>query len=94
MFPAPTRLLTIVREICAQSDSPFQTGLHKARKRRLKYWDGTAWQPTTKYHEELKGKFTSPLAAASWPVNRIDVVGRGTDMAYYHKSFDGTGWQP
>ena len=23
-----------------------------------KCWDGTAWQPTTKYHEELKGKFT------------------------------------
>ena len=36
----------------------------------------------------------SPLAAALWSVNRIDVVGRGTDMAYCHKYFDGTGRKP
>jgi hypothetical protein len=45
-------------------------------------------------HEELKGKFTSPLAPASWLVNWIDVAGCGTDMVYYHKYFNGTGWKP
>jgi hypothetical protein len=59
-----------------------------------KCWDGTAWQPTTKYHEELKGKFTSLPVAASWLASRIDDVGGGIDMASCHRYFDGTGWQP
>ena len=58
------------------------------------YWNGTAGQPATKYQEELKGKFTSPLAAASWSTNRIDALGCGADLAHCHKYFGGTGWQP
>jgi len=34
------------------------------------------------------------LVATSWSANRTDVVGRDIDMSYYHKYFDGTGWQP
>lgn len=59
------------------------------------YWDGSQWADL-----ESLGKPSSDVglagtvAATSWSSNRIDVVGLGTDGAYYYKYWDGSQWQP
>lgn len=47
------------------------------------------WEPWF----SLGGRFTSDLAVASWGPNRLDVFGRGSDAALWHRAFDGS-WGP
>jgi hypothetical protein len=42
--------------------------------------------------EALGGVLSSGPDAASWGLNRIDVFGRGTDNALWHKWWDGSSW--
>jgi C1A family cysteine protease len=42
--------------------------------------------------ESLGGQLSSAPAAVSWGANRIDVFGRGTDNALWHKWWDGRAW--
>lgn len=43
--------------------------------------------------ENLGGIITSRPSAVSWGNNRIDVVGRGTDSAVWHRWWDGVAWR-
>jgi hypothetical protein len=52
-----------------------------------KFGTTTAWY-------SLGGVLTSGADAASWGPNRLDAFVRGTDMAIYHRWWDGTLWQP
>ena len=55
-----------------------------------KFWDGSGnWEPADQDYRDLKGNFTSGLAAASWGEGRIDLVGKGPDDAYYHLYMNG-----
>src|SRR5690606_25698360 len=49
---------------------------------------GQGWQGW----ESLGGVLTSAPAVSSWQTNRLDVFGRGTDNALYHKWWDGSRW--
>lgn len=42
--------------------------------------------------ENLGGGLTSAPGVSSWQPNRLDVFGRGTDQALYHKWWDGRSW--
>ena len=44
--------------------------------------------------ENLGGGFTANIGCCSWAVNRLDLLGVGTDGCIYHKWWDGTAWQP
>jgi hypothetical protein len=61
-------------------------------------WDGANWQPsktTWEPHGAPPGvSFVSPPVVNSWGVGRLDVVGLGSDGAYYHQAWDGANWQP
>jgi len=46
------------------------------------------WAPRDGW-EPLGGRFTSPLAVASWGPDRLDIFGVGTDNAMYHKAWEG-----
>lgn len=61
--------------------------------------DGEIWHKTlgiSTAWEDLgmpsSGALTSAPAAASWGPGRIDIVARGYNNAYYHKSLDGGHW--
>ncbi|WLV24537.1 hypothetical protein QR721_12975 [Aciduricibacillus chroicocephali] len=42
--------------------------------------------------EDLGGVLSSAPTVSSWSANRLDVFGRGTDNALYHKWWDGSRW--
>ena len=44
------------------------------------------------FPENLGGVLTAQPAACSWGPNRIDVFGRGTDSALWHKAWVGSAW--
>ncbi len=49
---------------------------------------GATWHSV----ESLGGTFTSDLDISSWGPNRLDVFGKGTDNALWHKWWNGTSW--
>jgi hypothetical protein len=42
--------------------------------------------------ESLSGQFTASPAAVSWADGRIDVFGRGSDNALWHRSYNNSAW--
>ena len=50
------------------------------------------WEPPN--WESQGGRLTSGPDAASWGSGRLDLFGRGTDNALWHKAWDGSGWTP
>jgi hypothetical protein len=38
--------------------------------------------------------YESTVAVASWAANRLDIFVVGGDKALYHKSWNGTAWEP
>jgi hypothetical protein len=57
-----------------------------------KWFNGLDWGPRD--WEPLGGVFTSPPAAVSWGLNRLDIFGLGQDHSIFHKSWDGSNWGP
>jgi hypothetical protein len=56
-----------------------------------KAWNGSAWVG----YDNLGGVLTGVPCPVSWAANRLDVFGKGTDDALYHKWFSSTwqGWE-
>jgi hypothetical protein len=50
------------------------------------------YAPALSTSENLGGVITSAPAIASWGSSRVDVFGRGTDYALWHRSWNGTTW--
>jgi hypothetical protein len=59
-----------------------------------KWWDGSAWGPSTVDYEYQGGICMSEPEVASWGPNRLDAFVLGTDRAVYHKWWDGSAWGP
>lgn len=49
---------------------------------------------TTTLYTSLGGTATSSAVASSGTANHLDMFVRGTDLALYHRSWDGTTWSP
>jgi hypothetical protein len=62
------------------------------------YWTMLVGGNFAQFPTSLGGILNAPASAASWNVNRLDVVGRGTDNALYRNVWLGgtswTGWFP
>ena len=52
----------------------------------------TTVAPAWSSWESMSGQFTASPAAVSWADGRIDVFGRGSDNALWHRSFNNTVW--
>lgn len=55
------------------------------------WWTGPP-PPPSWHNDNLGGSFTSELGISSWSPNRLDVFGRGTDNALWHKYWNGVTW--
>ncbi len=75
-------------EVRVQPTTDELTGLIVGHERGLTTQAWSGW-------ESLGGYLTTAPTAVSWSNGRIDVFGRGSDNALYHKWFDGgwSGWE-
>jgi hypothetical protein len=59
-----------------------------------KWWNGSAWGPSTTGYENQGGRIISSPEVAAWGPNRLDVFVIGTDSGLYHKWWNGSAWGP
>ncbi len=70
----------------------FVTGTDRALYH--KWWNGSAWGPSTTDYEYMGGICMTEPEVASWGPNRLDAFVIGTDRALYHKWWNGSAWGP
>jgi hypothetical protein len=69
--------------------------LGRGRAGYHKWFDGSAWRPSTAGAWEPQGGILlGPPVALSWGPRRLDLLAVGSDRALYHKSFGSGGWAP
>ena len=59
-----------------------------------KWWNGSAWGPSTTGYEDLGGTILSSPEVVSWGPNRLDIFVLGTNSRLYHKWWNGSAWGP